>query len=162
MGTWYTPTQFVKEARRANHPMDENALEQITIDAIEYVAGNSPELVSIERKKNSLKAKILAKKLEGREKELHDNFPDSIEKVVRGKEILLWQTLLEQSGHDDMEVVKFMREGVPLVGTHDHPKCYPLKLKIASTTEAELRDSAVPCRLALEDRRPQTEAPGFC
>ena len=161
VGTWYTPTQFVKEARKANRPMDENALEQITMDAIEYVACNSPELVSIERKKNLLKARILAKQLEGQEKELHDNFPDSIEKVVKGKKILLWQKLLEQTGYDDMEVVKFMKEGVPLVGTHDHPKCYPLKIKLASTTELELRDSAVPCRLALENRRPQTDAPGF-
>ena len=161
VGTWYTPTQFVKEARKANHPMDENALEQITMDAIGYVACNPPELVSIERKKNLLKARILAKQLEGQEKELHDNLPDSIEKVVKGKKILLWQKLLEQTGYDDMEVVKFMKEGVPLVGTHDHPKCYPLKIKLASTTELELRDSAVPCRLALENRRPQTDAPGF-
>ena len=29
-----------------------------------------------------------------------------------------------------------MKEGVPLVGAHDHPKCYPLKIKLASTTEA--------------------------
>ena len=161
VGTWYTPTQFVKEDRKSNHPMDENALEQITMDAIGYVACNPPELVSIERKKNLLKARILAKQLEGQEKELHDNLPDSIEKVVKGKKILLWQKLLEQTGYDDMEVVKFMKEGVPLVGTHDHPKCYPLKIKLASTTELELRDSAVPCRLALENRRPQTDAPGF-
>ena len=60
-----------------------------------------------------------------------------------------------------MEVVQFMKEGVPLVGTHDHPKCYPLKIKLASTTETELRDSAVPCRLAMENRTPQTNAPGF-
>ncbi|CAL1142518.1 unnamed protein product [Cladocopium goreaui] len=161
VGTWYTPMQFVEEARNVTHPMDENALEHITRDAIEYVACNSPELVSIERKKNLLKAKILAKQLEGQEKKLHENLPESVEKVVRGKKILLWQKLLEQSGYDDMEVVKFMKEGVPLVGAHDHPKCYPLKIKLASTTEAELRDSALPCRLALEHRRPQTNEPGF-
>ena len=39
------------------------------------------------------------------------------------------QKLLEQHGYDDMEVVRFMKEGVPLVGAHDHPPCYPLKLK---------------------------------
>ena len=161
MGTWYTPTQFVKEAQSARHPMDENALEKITKDAIEFVSGNSQELVSIERKKNLLTAKILAKQLEGQEKTLQNNLPDSIAKVVQGKKILLWQKLLEQNGYDDMEVVQFMKEGVPLVGTHDHPKCYPLKIKLASTTEEELRDSAVPCRLALENRRPQTDAPGF-
>ena len=34
-------------------------------------------------------------------------------------------------------------------------------MKHSSTTEAGLRDSAMPCRLALESRRPQTDAPGF-
>jgi len=161
VGTWYTPTQFVNEAQNARHPMDENALEKITKEAIEFVSCNPPELVSIERKKNLLKAKILAKQLEGQEKTLQNNLPGSIAKVVQGKKILLWQKLLEQNGYDDMEVVQFMTEGVPLVGTHDHPKCYPLKIKLASTTETELRDSAVPCRLAMENRRPQTDAPGF-
>ena len=37
-----------------------------------------------------------------------------------------------------------MKEG------HDHPPCCPLKLKVASTLEVELRSSAVPCRPALE------------
>ena len=139
--------------------MDENALEKITKDAIKFVSQSPPELVLIERKKNLLKAKILAK--QGQEKILHENLPKSVAKVVQGKKILLWQRLLEQNGYDDMEVVKFMKEGVPLVGARDHPSCYPLKLKLASTTEAELRDSATPCRLALESRRPQTDAPGF-
>ena len=66
-----------------------------------------------------------------------------------------------QHGYDNMEVVKFMKEGVFGVVAHDHPPCYPLKLKAASTLEEELRDAAVPCRMALENRRPQTEAPGF-
>jgi len=161
VGTWHTPIQFVSRAQSARHPMDENALQRITNDAIRFVSQNPPELVSIERKKNLLKAKILAKQLEGQEKTLHDGLPKLVEKVVPGKKILLWQRLLEQYGYDDLEVVRFMREGVPLVGTHDHPSCYALKLKLASTTEAELRDSALPCRLALESRRPQTDAPGF-
>ena len=100
---------------------------------------SDPKLVLIERRKNLLKARILAKQLEGDEKSLHESFPESVEKVVSDKKILLWQTLLERNGYDDMEVVKFMKYGVPLVGTHDHPLCYPLKPKLASLTEAELR-----------------------
>ena len=120
-----------------------------------------PTRTSIKRKKNLLKAKILAKQLEGQEKKLHENFPDSLRKWSKGRKSYFGKSFLEQAGYDDMEVVRFMKEGVPLVGAHDHPKCYPLKIKLASTTEVELRDSAVPCRLALENRRPQTDAPGF-
>ena len=46
VGTWHTLMQFVEEARNVTHPMDENALEQITRNAIEYVACNPPELPS--------------------------------------------------------------------------------------------------------------------
>ena len=108
-----------------------------------------------------LKAKILAKQLESQEKSLHAKLPESVEKVVSGKKILLWQKVLEQNGYDDLEVVKFMKEGVVLVGAHDHPACYALKLKLASAFVSELRSSAAHCRLALESRRPQTDAPGF-
>ena len=160
MGTWHTPEQFVNRALHSPHPMEENALHQITKDAIEFVAKSPAKLVSIERKKNLLKANIMAKQLEGQEKELHANLPTSIRKVVHDKKIFLWEKLPEQNNYDDMKVVHFMKEGVPLVGTHDHPSCYAMKLKLASTTE-ELRDSAVPSRLALEARKPQTDSPGF-
>ena len=56
-----------------------------------------PTRTSIKRKKNLLKAKILAKQLEGQEKKLHENLPDSIKKVVQGKKILLWQKLFGTS-----------------------------------------------------------------
>jgi len=161
VGTWHTPEEFVREAQSAVHPMDECALNKITKDAIDFVVKSDPRLVSIERKKNLLKAKILAKQLAGDEKSLHESLPESVEKVVSDKKILLWQTLLEQNGYDDMDVTKFMKSGVPLVGAHDHPPCYPLKPKLASLTEAELRSSAISCRVALENRRPQTDAQGF-
>ena len=158
VGTWHTPEQFVNKALHSPHPMEENALHKITNDAIEFVAKSSSRLVSIERKKNLLKAKNLARQLESQEKELHASLPTSIQKEVQDKKILLWEKLLELNNYDDMEVVHFMKEGVPLVGTHDHPSCYAMKLKLASTTEEELRDSAVPSRLALEMRKPQTDS----
>ena len=161
VGTWHTPEQFVNKALHSSHPMEENTLHKITNDAIDFVAKSSSRLVSIERKKNLLKAKILARQLESQEKELHASLPTSIQKVVQDKKILLWEKLLELNNYDDMEVVHFMKEGVPLVGTHDHPSCYAMKLKLASTTEEELRDSAVPSRLALEMRKPHTDSPGF-
>ena len=161
VGTWHTPEEFVQKAQQVVHPMDECALNKITKDAIKFVSKSDPRVVSIERKKNLLKAKILAKQLEGDEISLHKNLPESVEKVVSDKKLLLWKTLLEQNNYDDMEVVDFMTQGVALVGAHTHPPCYPFKPKLASMTEAELRNSATICRLALESRRPQTSAEGF-
>ena len=68
VGTWHTPEQFVNKALHSSHPMEKNALHKITNDAIDFVAKSSSRLVSIERKKNLLKAKILARQLESQEK----------------------------------------------------------------------------------------------
>ena len=141
--------------------MDENAIEDITKEAIRFVVQSDPKLVSIERRKQFLKAKIKAKQLEKQEGELHESMHPSVEKVVHNKKILLWKTLLEEENYDDLGVVDFLTKGVPLVGAHDHPDCYALKLKPATVTEMELRESAKACRLALEGRRPQTDQPGF-
>ena len=81
------------------------------------------------KEKKIAESKNLGKAVGG-EREVLAREP-TVEKVVSDKKILLWQTLLEQNGYDDMEVVKFMKDGVPLVGTHYHPPCYPLKLKLA-------------------------------
>eukprot|EP00435_Cladocopium_sp_Y103_P060513 s739_g22.t1 len=160
VGTWHTPEEFVEKALKATHPMEDTAVSRVTLEAIQFVVENDPRLVEIERKKNLLKAKIRAKQLEVREQELHRSLATSVQKVVQGKKLLLWKHLLGESAYDDMEVISFMMEGFP-VGAHDHPEVYPLKIKPAVLTEAELRDNAEYSRKALIGRRPQTEEPGF-
>ena len=64
VGTWHTPEQFVEKARSVVHPMDESAIEDISKQAIRFVVKSDPKLVSIERRKQFLKAKIKAKQLE--------------------------------------------------------------------------------------------------
>ena len=92
---------------------------------------------------------------------LHASLPASVERVVYDKKIILWKSLLQECGYDDMEAVDFMTKGVPLVGTHHHPSCYAVKIKPATLTEGELRESATFCRKALIARKPQTDEPGF-
>ena len=53
--------------------------------------------------------------------------------------------LLVKHGYDDLGVVEFMTKGVPLVGMHDTPRCYPELLRPATMTEEDLRRSAI-CR----------------
>eukprot|EP00435_Cladocopium_sp_Y103_P016097 s2058_g4.t1 len=48
-----------------------------------------------------------------------------------------------------------------LVGAHDHPEIYRLKMKPGALSEAERRDNAHYSGKALIARRPQTEEPGF-
>ena len=92
---------------------------------------------------------------------LHASLPASVERVVHDKKIILWKSLLQECGYDDMVVVDFMTKGVPLVGTHNHPSCYAVKIKPATLTESGLRESPIFCRQALMARKPQTDEPGF-
>ena len=63
----------------------------------------------------------MARKLEQDEKALHSGLPKCLEKVLGGKNLLLWRDLLAKYQYDDMGVVDFMLKGVPLVGVHDTP-----------------------------------------
>ena len=129
IGTWHTLEPFVERARQVVHPMDENAVSDTTRKGIDFVAKSHPRLVSVERRKQLLKAKkIKAKQLKQPEKALHESLHPSAEEVVHDKKMLLWKALLQDEGYDDLAVVDFLTRGVPLVGAHGHPDCYALKI----------------------------------
>ncbi|CAK9014200.1 Uncharacterized protein SCF082_LOCUS12246 [Durusdinium trenchii] len=139
VGIFHTPEEFVAKAMIAKHPMDERGIERITLEAVDFVKNSDPKLVDIERKKNILKARTLAKRLEAEESALHKNLDPAVQKVVQDKKILLWKKLLEEANYDDMEK----------------------KIKMAEISEEQLRSTARWRRKALISRRPQTEEPGF-
>ena len=141
-------------ARSVQHPMDSfDHLEATTRYALQFNLKHPQHVVKLERKKNLLHAKLLKLKLAPMEKELHDGMHASVAKVVADKQILLWKSLLEHYGYDDMPVVNFLTHGVRLVGSHDTPSCYPEQLKPATLTEDSLRSSAVWRRRSVVGRR---------
>ena len=154
VGFFHTPEQFLSMAKTAAHPMDTaDHIEPVTKEAINFNLKNHPDLVKIERRKNLLQARLMAKQLEAKEKELHSNLPGCLEKVLANKKLLLWKGLLEKYGYDDMGVCDLMFRGVPLVGQHDTPSCYPEKVKLATLTEDDLRKSAKWRRAAIIGRQ---------
>ena len=70
-----------------------------------------PRLLAIERKSNFLKAKIKEKQMHKDEVNLHACLPASVERVVYDKKMILWKSLLQECGYDDMEAVDFMTKG---------------------------------------------------
>ena len=69
--------------------------------------------------------------------------PSCLQKVLEGKNLLLWKDLLVKYGYDDLGAVNFMTKCVPLVGMHDTPQCYPEFLRPATMTKEDLRRSAI-------------------
>lgn len=122
VGHFHTPKQFISMAKTVEHPMDAvEHLEDATLFSLDFNLRYPMHLTKIERKKNLLQAKIMARKLEQDEKALHSGLPKCLEKVLGGKNLLLWRDLLAKYQYDDMGVVDFMLKGVPLVGVHDTP-----------------------------------------
>ena len=155
VGYFHTPKQFVSLSKKVNHPMDSTEhLEEPTLFSLKFNLTYPMHLVQIERKKNILQAKILLKKLEGEEIEMHKNLPACLKKVLEGKKLLLWRELLKKYHYDDMGVVDFMLKGVPIVGVHDAPSCYPELLKPASMTQSDLESTSAWRRKAMLARVP--------
>ena len=159
VGYFHTPKQFVSLSRQVKHPMDSTEhLEEPTLFLLKFNLTYPMHLVQIERKKNILQAKILLKKLESEELEMHKSFPDCLKKVLEGKKLLLWRELLRKYHYDDMGVIDFMCKGVPLVGAHDAPSCYPELLKPASMTQSDLESTSAWRRKAMLARVPMVDS----
>ena len=91
------------------------------------------ELVKIEREKNLLYAKMLAKKQATEEaKGIGRKEPRGVEGPT-----------------GEVPLFDFVVKGVPLVGSHDTPSCYPELLRPATMTEEDLRRSAIWRRKAM-------------
>ena len=153
-GIFHSPEQFLEKAMKLGHPMDTTKhLEDVTSAAVNHVLNTDPKLLKVQRKTALLKAKILAKKLEGDETKIHAGLSTSLQCVLADKKLLLWKELLEAHGYDDLGVLQFMFEGVELVGMPDAPACYPPKIVPASLTETDLRNTAIWRRKAMIGKR---------
>ena len=161
VGKFHSPEEFANKAASVEHPMDSNAVATETQEAVRSMAKKDLKLIVLEMKTKLLKAQILAKTLQPEDMKEKEEMDPSVRKVVMKKNILLFEKLLNMTGYKDMGCMNVLRKGVPIVGSHDHPDNYAWKLKPASITENELRQSAIWRRKALLARRPQTEEPGF-
>lgn len=158
VGVFHSPKQFLSMARSVQHPMDSaDHLEDVTRYALDFNLKHPHHLVTLERKKNLLHARLLKLKLASKEEKLHAELPAPVAKVISDKQILLWKSLLEHYGYDDMPVVDFMTQGVKLVGSHDTPTCYPEQLRPATLTEASLRSSAKWRRKSVVGRKHESD-----
>lgn len=105
VGFYHTPKQFLSLALQAQRPMDvTNHIEEPTRFALSFNMKYSAEVVKLERKKNILHARLMAKRLEGEEKALHAALDPHLQQVLKGKNLLLWKELLVRYNYDDLAV----------------------------------------------------------
>ncbi|CAE7327593.1 unnamed protein product, partial [Symbiodinium sp. CCMP2592] len=139
-----------EHAQALKHPFDtHNPVAAVTVEAIDFLVRSSPQQVTLHRKLALLELQLLIKKGEREEADLHSKMHPSVAKVMRGKKILALKALLEQEGYDDLEAIKFLTEGVHVMGSEPPPPGFDKKVKAATLTERDLRDTAKERREAI-------------
>jgi len=83
------------------------------------------------------------------EKQMRDGMENHVKVVTKGKPLLLWKTLLEETAFPDMNVCKYMEEGVHLTGHEDPSPLYMTKYAPATLTVEQLDHQAIWKRRAM-------------
>eukprot|EP00435_Cladocopium_sp_Y103_P038593 s2607_g10.t1 len=80
--------------------------------------------------------------LQKQEEELHDSLPVHIQRVVKGKRLLLFEERLQTNAFPDMQVMNDFKQGVDLVGEEPYSPLFLEKLQPATMTVRQLDLSA--------------------
>ena len=140
VGLWHSPVEFFNKACSLAHPMDTiKPVAMVTKAAIDaFLHGDA---VSLAKKRTDfldyLEQKIA--RLKPHEETLHRAMPDYMQGVLKDKNLLAWEEILKETGYPDLDCVRFMKEGVKLIGCEEHPKDFAKKVVPATLSEAELR-----------------------
>ena len=151
VGLWHSPVEFFTKACSLAHPMDTiKPVAMVTKAAIDaFLHGDA---VSLAKKRTDfldyLEQKIA--RLKPHEETLHRAMPGYMQGVLKDKNLLAWEEILKETGYPDLDCVRFMKEGVKLIGCEEHPKDFAKKVVPATLSEAELRSTAKHRRGSLE------------
>jgi len=117
LGKRWTENQFVEESKRAVHPFDQKViLDPDLARCVFEAATRGPADLAKYRAEVVKKYLSLAKDFADEEKKLHRDLPPSVEKVVKGKRILLFAKMLRDCDHDDVGVAWLLVYGIRLIG----------------------------------------------
>ncbi|CAE7659309.1 unnamed protein product [Symbiodinium necroappetens] len=131
---------FSQPASVSDQNFDDLVQENLTKD---------PKLISLKRNLAIAKVKQEVSRHRDKELQLHSSMHPAVAKVMKGKNILALESLLQSEGYDDMGAIAFLKEGVRLVGTSECPECFDRKIVPAQLTEGELFETAAERREAL-------------
>ena len=106
VGIYATPWEYLEKAKKLLHPIDgELAVSDWTRRAIFEVLTTAPSALASHRAKFMKHVLQLRLNLEKEEVKLHATMEPHIQRVMRGKRILLFQALLQEYGYDDLGVI---------------------------------------------------------
>ncbi|CAE6911825.1 gpt [Symbiodinium sp. CCMP2592] len=142
-GIFHTKQEFTHKALKLDHPFDDAAA--IDDSARRNIFDLLTEgLSSVAQKRINATKKVnqMAKELSVEEARFHASLPQHAQEVLKGKRILLWRKLLQETGFPDVSVGELM-EGVDLVGKPTKSPLFEWKEVPATSSVQDLLDSSV-------------------
>ncbi|CAE7035336.1 gpt [Symbiodinium sp. CCMP2592] len=142
-GIFHTKQEFTHKALKLDHPFnDASAIDDNTRRNIFDLLTKGLSSVAQKRINATKKVNQMAKELATEEARFHASLPQHAQEVLRGKCILLWRKLLQETGFPDVSVGELM-EGVNLVGKPDKSPLFEWKEVPATSSVQDLLDSSV-------------------
>ena len=95
---------MVQTTKCIEHPLDKQIpLPDSLLRAIATVVQLGPQQVAKRRAQHCANILKRIKELEGDERGLHSKLDPQVASVLKGKNILIWKELLQQTGYPDMD-----------------------------------------------------------
>ena len=150
IGFYFSPAEHFDRAIRLKHP----ALEfHVVPDVLRVnffrLCTLGPRVMAqmrISALKDVMKLKL---EMAEQERRMREGMENHVQVVTKGKPLLLWRKLLEETNFPDMNVFKYMEEGVHLTGPEDPSPLYMTKCAPATLTVEQLDHQAIWKRRAL-------------
>ena len=155
VGIYFNHQEHLQKALSLHHPaFTHKGVPDDLKRAVFFVATHSLAEVASHRINMLSECVGIAKRLTLAEKLAKIKMDKNVAEVTKAKRIELWEKLLTIVGFEDMEVVRYMREGVTLTGWEDESKLYKKRWNPPSMTTQQLDHSALWRRKALMGKPP--------
>ena len=124
------PADFVLKACTLVHPLlRAMQVGDAMLNAINaYESGDGMEFRRVQCK-FSQRLLLLCQQLREEEEVLHNNLPEHLQRVLKGKRLLLFQKLLKDAEYPDEKISQEMQQGFPLCGWLPASGVFPPKLR---------------------------------
>ena len=128
IGVPWSPEEFFNAALKVEHPFARGyPLRGRTADGLARLFTLGPTGTLRHREEVLARWKRRAAELEGEEAEVHSKLPEDVERVVRNKRLLLFAEILREIGFKDMDAMRSMLSGFPVVGPLPDSEEFPPK-----------------------------------
>ena len=123
-------------------------------EAMLHVLSSDPIELAKHRLQVVLAIKRRAGELVNEEKKLKSEMESTLADVLAPKSLVLWKSLMKETGYHDVSIFDMVCNGIPLYGEHDLPPGAILDWRPATTSPDELLTTSVWRRKAIQGASP--------